>query len=599
MWISSWLKLFSSGHHKTRQSHRELGRHQLVESLEYRILLSAAPAVDLDANDSSGATGASFSTAFTEGGSPVAIADLDATVADADSADLSSLTVTLTNIQNAGQELLAATTAGTSISKSYNPSTGVLTLSGTDTVANYQAVLRTVTYSNNSDTPGTTARLINVIATDDDPTPGNSSNTATATVSVAASNDAPVNTVPSGLQQTRASRTLVFSTANGNAISVADADAGANAIQVTLTAVNGTLTLSSTTGLDFTFATDANGAGSGDGAADTTMTFRGTITDINSALNGLRYVPNPGPFASQSGRLTIATNDLGNTGAGGALVDTDTVTITHNPTAYLARMRRAYNPNADMHFFTTSAAEFGHVVAAGYHDESTGNAGFNIVTDAEDGAAALHRLYNPNDGAHYYTYNTAEEQHLVSVGWTFEKDEGYILTVQTPGTTEVFRLYNINSGVHLFTENVGTKNAILAAFPGVWVQHSSLGFGIAEAAPSSGAASRPSASSPASHPATSALAPTNTSLGDGLTTASSAVSDSVVSRSGTTLVVTAPPTNTPGASVSQNAAHWPTVSIKVTPGSHAAEVTRDAVADVDSFWSKVGSGLTDGATLLD
>jgi hypothetical protein len=48
-------------------------------------------------------------------------------------------------------------------------------------------------------------------------------------------------------------------------------------VQVTLTATNGTLTLSGTTGLSFS---------GGDGTADASMTFTGTITNINAALAG-------------------------------------------------------------------------------------------------------------------------------------------------------------------------------------------------------------------------------------------------------------------------------------------------------------------------
>ena len=65
----------------------------------------------------------------------------------------------------------------------------------------------------------------------------------------------------------------------------------------------------------------------GDGFNDGTMTFRGTIADINAALNGLSFVPT----ANYSGAaaLQIVTRDLGNTG-GASLTDADTVAITVN-----------------------------------------------------------------------------------------------------------------------------------------------------------------------------------------------------------------------------------------------------------------------------
>ena len=64
----------------------------------------------------------------------------------------------------------------------------------------------------------------------------------------------------------------------------------------------------------------------GDGTADTDMTFTGTIADINAALEGATFVATPGFTGAAS--LQIVTNDLGNTGTGGALSDTDTLTIS-------------------------------------------------------------------------------------------------------------------------------------------------------------------------------------------------------------------------------------------------------------------------------
>lgn len=146
-------------------------------------------------------------------------------------------------------------------------------------------------------------------STDLDPTPN------TMSINVTGLNDGPVNSVP-GPQFANQNTPLIFSSGNGNQISVADADTGANAIQVTLTASNGTLTLISTLGLSFTV---------GDGTADATMTFAGTIANINTALNGMTFTPASGFSGAAS--LTITTNDQGNSGAGGPLVDSDVVNI--------------------------------------------------------------------------------------------------------------------------------------------------------------------------------------------------------------------------------------------------------------------------------
>ncbi|HIV72894.1 MAG TPA: DUF4347 domain-containing protein, partial [Candidatus Aquabacterium excrementipullorum] len=169
----------------------------------------APPVVDLDANNSTGATGPDSNKTFVENGGPVTIADSDATITDSDSTQLTGMTVTLGNPLNGALESLAATVTGTSITASYDSGTGVLTLSGTDTVANYQKVLRTITYNNLSEAPDTTTRFITVVATDG----YTSSVTATAEITITAVNDAPTGSVsisgtPTQGQTLTASNTL-------------------------------------------------------------------------------------------------------------------------------------------------------------------------------------------------------------------------------------------------------------------------------------------------------------------------------------------------------------------------------------------------------
>ena len=70
--------------------------------------------------------------------------------------------------------------SGTSIAKSYSSGQAKLTLSGTDTVANYLQVLRTIVYNNIAPDPDPTLRIITFEADDGTDT----SNVATANVFV-------------------------------------------------------------------------------------------------------------------------------------------------------------------------------------------------------------------------------------------------------------------------------------------------------------------------------------------------------------------------------------------------------------------------------
>ena len=239
-----------------------------------------APVIDLDANDSSGQTAADFAATWTEGSGAVAIVDTDGTLIDSDE-NLTSLAVTITNLLDGAAEILTANAGATGLSVNYDSGTGVLTISGAGTAAQYQQVLRTVTYNNTSDMPDITARIVTFTATD----AISNGSTATTTLTVVATNDAPIHTVP-GSQNTAVDTDLVFSSADGNPISISDPDAGSNEVEVTLTVTNGTLTLPATVGGSETLVntTTANTQSHADIAYAGDGSF--VVTWVDSALDG-------------------------------------------------------------------------------------------------------------------------------------------------------------------------------------------------------------------------------------------------------------------------------------------------------------------------
>jgi gliding motility-associated-like protein len=138
------------------------------------------------------------------------------------------------------------------------------------------------------------------------------------TLTVTAVNDAPVNTVPAD-QQVDQNATLTMSSGNANQISISDVDAGGGTVEVSLSPTNGVLTLAGVTGLSFT---------TGDGTADGSMTFRGSIANINTAITTLTFYPTPDYNGLAT--ITITTSDLGLNGSGGPQADTDLISITIN-----------------------------------------------------------------------------------------------------------------------------------------------------------------------------------------------------------------------------------------------------------------------------
>ena len=143
-----------------------------------------APVLDLNG----GAGGDGSSATFTEGDGPVALTDGSAlSVTDVDDAGIRSATIALANRPDGGAETLAAEALSTGISAAYDPASGELRLTGAAPKADYQRVLRTVTYQNSSQDPSTADRGASFVINDG----GADSGTVISAITVQAVNDAP------------------------------------------------------------------------------------------------------------------------------------------------------------------------------------------------------------------------------------------------------------------------------------------------------------------------------------------------------------------------------------------------------------------------
>lgn len=96
---------------------------------------------------------------------PAKVVDDGLVVTDADHATLAGAVVRISDGFAPGQDVLSFVDTGT-ITSRFDPMSGELTLGGLDTIANYQAALRSVTYQNTSDHPSTLPRTITFLVTD-------------------------------------------------------------------------------------------------------------------------------------------------------------------------------------------------------------------------------------------------------------------------------------------------------------------------------------------------------------------------------------------------------------------------------------------------
>jgi hypothetical protein len=115
------------------------------------------------------------------------VIDSGLTVSDVDDANLSGATISISANYVGGEDVLSFTDTA-SITGSWNAAIGVLTLSGTDSIANYESALRSIAYRNTSENPSAVSRTIAFFVDDASDTSAGSMRN----IAITAVNDAPV-----------------------------------------------------------------------------------------------------------------------------------------------------------------------------------------------------------------------------------------------------------------------------------------------------------------------------------------------------------------------------------------------------------------------
>ncbi|MDA1275554.1 MAG: immunoglobulin domain-containing protein [Verrucomicrobia bacterium] len=255
-------------------------------------------------------------------------------VSDVDDTEIASGSVSVSTGFTAG-DTLAATTTGTSVTASYNLSTGVLSLSGTDTLANYQGVLQSVTYSSTSEdiTATATSRTITFGVTDaNSDSAGAQSGSATRSIAITAVNDAPTITTISNQTtlEDAATGAIVFSLAD-HETAVADLTLTGNSSNTALVPDNGivfggvgadrTLTITPTPNQNGTLTVTVTVS---DGETlSTSTTFDLTVTPVNDAPT-LAEITDPAAILEDAPQQSVSLTGI----SAGPSNETQTLTVT-------------------------------------------------------------------------------------------------------------------------------------------------------------------------------------------------------------------------------------------------------------------------------
>lgn len=159
---------------------------------------------------------------------------------------------------------------------------------------------------------------------------------------------------------------------------------------------------------------------------------------INTAsiLARHKYAERPGWYIGEDGPYTVADLPLPQDGS--------VVNIELRNIVMSVDMFRLYNPNNGEHFYTSDGNEKQYLIEAGWKDEGIGW----IAPDMS--SAPVYRLYNENAGDHHYTMDENERDYLIREGW---KDEGIGWYSDDEQAVPLYRQYNPNAtaGSHNYT----------------------------------------------------------------------------------------------------------------------------------------------------
>ena len=364
---------------QTVASGQDISSHLGATETWSAVSITIATAVD-PVNDAPAVSGASSTRSYTENG-PALVLESALVLADVDDADLNQAVISIASGFVAGDTLSLNATLASSLGLTVDSSVaGTLTISGNATKAEYQSLLRTVSYSSSSDDPTNVDRTIHWTARDENAEAAangqQTSAVATTTVEVTPVNDAPVITVPS-LQVAIEDTVLAI-----NGISIQDPD------NVTLTT---TLSIPAEAGV-MNVITGGGATVTGNGSH--TVVISGTPAQINAALTTVSYTPEADFNTDASGAIAIDINVTD-----GTETDTSTLALTVLPVVDITDDAVITNEEVAINIDALGTDNF------------EGSPSVSLTTQAQNGIVVLNPngtfTYTPNvnfNGADSFTY---------------------------------------------------------------------------------------------------------------------------------------------------------------------------------------------------
>ncbi len=404
----------------------------VLENFTINVLSTPAPIL------SSSGTGA---VSYTENGPPLII-DSGFTINFA-GPQVSGASISIT-IYQAGEDILAFTPIN-GITGTFDTATGVLTLSGSATLADYEQGLATITYNNTSDNPTTSDRTISFTVSES----GNTSNAIATTLSVAVVNDAPA---ISSAASDNNYRSLTGKSVIDNQITITDID-NTNLMIATIS-ISGNYSA----GEDLLAFQDQNGiTGSFNSVSGVlSLSVSATVADYQAALRSVSYENTVNAPTSNSKEITFEVSE----GSAASNSQLRTINVTDNVVT-----ATAINTQVDI----------GNVITIDVLSQATFNPVDNItvsiITPPSSGTAVVNADgsigYTPDNNAitddqiEYELCNEFNSCGTETISITIS-NEPPVITQATPANASPGGSVTIPLGTNIYDPNGNADNNSLA-----------------------------------------------------------------------------------------------------------------------------------------
>jgi hypothetical protein len=278
------------------------------------VVINVAPV-----NDTPTGSGAAGSITYLENQAATAL-DPALTVSDPDSVNFVGALVAISGNYQAGQDVLGFANQN-GIAGSFSAATGILTLSGTSSVANYQTALRSVTYFNSSDNPSSAARAVDFQVDDGSGPLGIGS----AGVTLVPINDAPVITSNGGGDNAAVS--VAENSTAVTTIVASDPDStvtysivgGSDAAKFQIDGLTGALSFAPAPDFELPGDSDHNNSyvvqvRVSDGSLSDSQTITVSVTNLNDPPPTVHWLASVGTGPHPAGWLPVGVADFNNDG---------------------------------------------------------------------------------------------------------------------------------------------------------------------------------------------------------------------------------------------------------------------------------------------